>query len=107
MLEDKVEEHLRKKALSVGGIAYKFVSPGRRNVPDRLFLREIPEEHRAIVAKYLSFIETKQNGGLRTFPKDAHERGQAREHKRLRDMGFRVEVIDSKEGVDGFMETLK
>jgi hypothetical protein len=42
-----------------GGVAYKFVSPGLRGVPDRLILLPIPEEHREIVSKYVKFREFK------------------------------------------------
>jgi hypothetical protein len=56
-------------------------------VPDRLILCPIPECHRAIVAKYVWFVEAKAPG-----KKPRVE--QVREHKRLRKMGFRVEVVD-------------
>jgi hypothetical protein len=32
--------------------------------------------------------------------------GQLREHARLRELGFRVEVLDSTEAVDNFVEGL-
>jgi hypothetical protein len=34
--EDGVENYLVKRVKEEGGRAYKFTSPGRRNVPDRL-----------------------------------------------------------------------
>ncbi len=70
-----------------GGIAYKFVSPGRRGVPDRLIVFPIAPEHIEIIAKYVRFVETKAPGKK----PDLH---QVREHKRLRKMGFKVEIID-------------
>lgn len=36
MLEKEVEKYLTKKVEGLGGIAFKFVSPGRSGVPDRL-----------------------------------------------------------------------
>lgn len=39
MLEKKIEERLRTRVEKVlGGIAFKFTSPNRRSVPDRLVL---------------------------------------------------------------------
>ena len=96
MLERDVEKHLVKRVKAAGGIAYKFTSPGRRSVPDRLVLMPpdlLDDSQRAI------FVELKAPGKTAT-------PAQLREHGRLRDLGFRVEVIDTKEGVDAFMLTL-
>lgn len=98
MLERDVEKHLVKCVKKAGGTAPKFTSPGRRSVPDRLDLRHIPPEDRAIVARYVRFVELKAPGRKATL-------AQLREHERLRDLGFRVEVIDTKEGVDAYMLT--
>jgi hypothetical protein len=87
MLESTVEEKLRKGVKVKGGIAYKFVSPGRRHVPDRLLLYPIAPEHIEIVAQYVQFVELKA-------PKKKPNAGQIREHRRLRKMGFKVEVVD-------------
>jgi len=87
MRESTVEAAFRKRIKACGGEAYKFVSPGRRGVPDRLVLRPIPNYHRPIVANYIWFAEVKAPG-----KKPRLE--QNREHKRLRDMGFVVEVVD-------------
>jgi len=38
MRESKIETHLREQIEAIGGLCYKFVSPGRRNVPDRIVL---------------------------------------------------------------------
>lgn len=91
--EQRVEEHLRDRVHDLGGTAYKFTSPGRAGVPDRLNLFPIPPEHREIVARYVRLVETKKRG-----KKPRPE--QLAEHKHLRDMGFRVDVIDTKAGVD-------
>jgi len=90
MRESAVESALRKNVRAAGGEAYKFVSPGHNKVPDRLLLFPIAEEHRAIVAQYVRFVETKA-------PRKKPDAGQIREHKRLRKMGFQVDVIDRKE----------
>lgn len=87
--EKRVEVNLRVKAKTAGGRAYKFVSPGRPGVPDRLITLPIPPEHREIVAKYVKFVECKS-------PDGSVEPHQAREHKRLRDLGFVVVVLSDK-----------
>lgn len=70
-----------------GGLLLKFISPGRNHVPDRLLLRPIPPEHREIVARYFRLIEYKRPG-------EKPRPGQLREHERLREMGYQVDVID-------------
>lgn len=61
-----------------GALALKFTSPQRKNVPDRIFLFPMNIHF---------FIEYKATG------KKASE-GQKREHKRLRDRGHHVYVVD-------------
>ena len=90
MLEKDIEAHLRDKVKDADGIAFKFTSPRKRAVPDRLVLMPIDsEEHRQIVARYVRFVEVKNTG------KKATE-AQLREHARLRALGFNVMVIDNK-----------
>ena len=85
MREKIIEEYLGKKVKDVlKGIAYKFTSPGRWSVPDRICL---------LPGGVVKFVELKAPGKKPT-------EGQLREHKRLRALGFQVDVIDSKEGVD-------
>ena len=85
--ESKIEARDRKAVKDVGGIMYKFVSPNYRGVPDDIVLLPIPEEHRAIVAKYFYFIEFKAPG-------KKPEPHQVREHERIKKLGFEVKVID-------------
>ena len=89
MLEKHIEAYfVRQVKDKLKGIAFKFTSPGRRSVPDRLVL--LPGE-RTI------FVELKAEGKKPT-------EGQLREHVRLRALGFQVDIIDSKEGVDEWVE---
>ncbi|EAA6551306.1 VRR-NUC domain-containing protein [Salmonella enterica subsp. diarizonae] len=83
--ESLIEKHLVAEVKKAGGIAYKFVSPGRRSVPDRLVL---------LPGGRLVFVECKSPGK----PPRAD---QLREHERLRALGFTVMVLASKnlEGV--------
>jgi hypothetical protein len=87
MAEARIEKDFARRVEDAGGKQYKFTSPGRRGVADRIALFPVPEEHRPIVAKYLRFVELKDEG-------KHPEPHQEREHKRLRDMGFVVDVVD-------------
>lgn len=84
MRESAVESHLRKRIKDCGGHAYKFTSPGRRGVPDRIAV--MPDG-------VIVWIELKRPGA-------EPEPHQAREHQRLRDLGHTVLVIDTKEQAD-------
>lgn len=90
--ERDIEAHLVDQCKARGWGCYKFTSPGRRNVPDRIVIVPPAGEPRA----QLIFIELKAPGKKPTT-------GQLREHARLRALGCRVEVIDSIEGVDAFI----
>ncbi|HGL5951582.1 MAG: VRR-NUC domain-containing protein [Citrobacter koseri] len=78
--ESLVEKHLVAEVKKAGGVAFKFVSPGRRSVPDRIVL--LPRGR-------LVFVECKAPGK----PPRAD---QLREHERLRALGFTVVVLDNK-----------
>ncbi|AYD44698.1 VRR-NUC domain-containing protein [Yersinia rochesterensis] len=79
--EDSIEDNLVKEVKKSGGIAYKFVSPGRRSVPDRLVL--LPDGK-------VIFVECKAPGEKPTS-------AQLREHEKLRALGFIVHVLNSKD----------
>jgi len=79
MLEKDVEAHLVEKVRAAGGKAYKFTSPQRRSVPDRLVL---------LPGGRVVFVECKRPGA---HPTDA----QHREHERIRALGHQVVVLDS------------
>jgi hypothetical protein len=78
--ESLIEKHLVAEVKKAGGVAFKFVSPGRRSVPDRIVL---------LPGGRLVFVECKAPGK----PPRAD---QLREHERLRALGFTVVVLDSK-----------
>lgn len=79
MLEKKIEKTVCDYARSRGVEAYKFTSPARSAVPDRLFIAP---------GGRVVFCEFKREGEKPTIP-------QAREHQRLRVLGMRVYVIDN------------
>lgn len=84
MREREVEAYLVKSVEEIGGVAFKFSSPARRGVPDRICV--FPTG--AVV-----FVETKAPGGRLT-------RLQDRELRRLRELGQSTAVVSSKAGVD-------
>lgn len=79
--EDVIERHLVNEVKKAGGIAYKFVSPGRRAVPDRLVL---------LPGGKIIFVECKAPG-------EKPRPDQLREHARLFALGHQVVVLDSKD----------
>lgn len=84
MLEREIEAYLVKRVKEMDGVAYKFTSPSRRSVPDRIVVMK---------GKHIFFVEVKNTVGRLTD-------GQKREIEKLRDMGQRVFVCYSKEQVD-------
>lgn len=99
MLEKDVEAYLVRRVKGCGGEAYKFTSPQRRNVPDRLVLRRRVPKPNSIgyFTGIAIFVECKRPGEKCT-------EGQNREHQRLNDLGFSVYVVDSRESVDNFIK---
>lgn len=87
MRERDIEQYLVRRVKEAGGTAYKFTSPGRRSVPDRLVLWPLG---------LLEFVECKAPGQKPT-PL------QQREHEKLRALGYAVTVLDSKAGVDEWL----
>lgn len=87
MLEKQIESAVCDYAKAKGMMVYKFTSPARAAVPDRLFIKN----------GRVFFIEFKR-GGQKTTP------AQEREHHRLRQQAINVFVVDNvdagKECVD-------
>lgn len=102
MRERHIENRLVQRVKALGGEVRKVTWAGRRGAPDRLVMlpKLYPwggarrDEHTTI------WVELKAPGGAATFPKNAHERAQHREHERMRKMGQRVEVVDSYERIE-------
>lgn len=85
MLEKQIEQKVCDYAKSKGVLVYKFTSPARAAVPDRLFIR--PDG-------VVWFCEFKREGQKPTIP-------QEREHTKLRGHKVNVFVVDNVE--DGRM----
>lgn len=101
--ERQIEARLVKRVAELGGEVRKVQWIGRRGAPDRLvmlpvkFANDYPRD-------FTIWVELKAPGGAATFPKNAHEQAQAREHERMRAMGQRVEVVDSYEGIEELLK---
>lgn len=91
MLEKKIEQIVCDYAKSRGCLVYKFTSPARAAVPDRMFIAP---------GGKVFFIEFKREGQKPSVP-------QEREIARLKAQGVYATVVDSAEGgkavVDGVM----
>lgn len=90
MREREIEEYLRLGVKRLGGIAFKFTSPGNAGVPDRLVV---------MPGNRIYFVELKRPGGKTS-------QLQNRQIGRLKDLGCKIFVIDSKEGVDRFLDEI-
>lgn len=91
MLEKTIEQYLVEEVKKIDGIPYKFKSPQRRSVPDRLCI--FPEG-------IYAFVEVKATGKMLT---DA----QYREMDRLIRRGHWVLWVDSKSKIDSFIKRVK
>ena len=91
MLESKIEKKLVSLVRRSGGECLKFVSPGNAGVPDRIVMMPHGKIH---------FVELKAPGEK---PRPL----QVVIHEEFAAMGFRVEVIDTLEGVETFVRALE
>lgn len=91
MREKEIEKYLREEIKKLGGIAYKFTSPGNSGVPDRLVL---------LPYGIMAFVELKAPGGKTTAIQD-------RQIARIKKLDFDAYVIDSKFKVDCFIQDMQ
>ena len=86
MLERTIEAALVRRVTKLGGLCEKFVSPGRRSVPDRLV---------TLPGGRIVFVEVKAPGKKPT-------ELQERDHWRRRKLGCEVIVINTIEDAGAF-----
>jgi len=91
MREKDIEQYLVKEVKKLSGIPYKFKSPQRRSVPDRLCIFN---------KKVTIFVEVKATGKVPT-------EAQLREMERLTDKEQWVVWLDSKDGIDRIIKKIK
>lgn len=90
MLESEIEKKLVREVRKMGGMAYKFVSPGNTGVPDRI----------VILPGVITFVELKTETG-RLSP------GQTRQIGKLRDLGMKVVVLHGMKELEEFLDEIR
>ena len=88
MREKAIEQRLVHTVKEQGGMCPKLISPGTDGMPDRMVL--LPEGR-------ISFVEVKAPGQK---PRPL----QVRRHEQLKQLGFRVAVLDDPEQIPGILE---
>ena len=87
MKEKQVEEKLRQAIKTMGGIAYKFTSPGNIGVPDRIVL---------LPGGRVWFVELKTDAGRLT-------PNQERQIQRIQSAGCNACTLYGRDGVNAFL----
>lgn len=96
LLEKEVEKRLRVGVEKLGGLCWKFVSPGQVGVPDRVVILPKRGECEARVV-WVELKKSRADGG-RLAPI------QIWQHKRLHQMGAEVRTLWGVEDVEKFLE---
>lgn len=91
MREGDIERKLVNMTKDLGGIAFKFVSPGQSGVPDRLVL---------LPGGRIGFVEVKAPG-------EKPRKLQVHMHKLLRGLGFKVYVLDSPDQIGVILDDIQ
>ena len=91
MRERDIEKSLRRQVENLGGLAFKFTSPGNDGVPDRLAV---------LPGGFIYFVELKTDRG-RLSPL------QEWQHDRLRQLGVKVAVIRGMDEAAAFIEEVR
>ena len=89
--EVQVESYLFKSVRRAGFRAVKFEDPSADGGPDRVILGP---------GRFIEFVETKTDVGSLSVPQKQYQKG-------LRDRGYRVLVIRTKEEVDAYVRYLR
>lgn len=109
MKERDIERALARRVKELGGEIRKVAWVGRQGAPDRLVMlpvRSVAHRLGAHSTAHLRYwprafwVELKNPDTVKTFPANAHERAQRREHERMRKLGQRVEVIGTIEQIE-------
>lgn len=91
MLEKEVEKYLVREIKKLGGVSFKFISPGNAGVPDRIVI--IP------TGKVL-FVELKTDKGKLT-------KLQESQIRKISGLGVEVKVLYGIEGVRKFINEIQ
>ena len=91
MREKQIEQRLVKAVKARGGLCPKLVSPGTDGMPDRMVL--LPDSH-------MGFVEVKAPGEK---PRPL----QQRRHEQLRELGYKVSVLDDTEQIPPILDEIR
>ena len=91
MREKTIEQKFREAVKNAGGLALKFTSPGWDGMPDRLAL---------LPGGRMAFVEVKAPGKK---PRPL----QLARHRTLRQLGFRVYVLDDEKQIGGIIDEIR
>ena len=91
MREKQIEQRLVKAVKARGGLCPKLVSPGTDGMPDRMVL--LPDSH-------MGFVEVKAPGEK---PRPL----QRRRHEQLRELGYKVSVLDDSEQIPTILDEIR
>lgn len=91
MREKQIEQALVQEAGKRGGICPKLTSPGFAGMPDRMVL---------LPGGRMAFVEVKAPGKK---PRPL----QLARHRTLRQLGFRVYVLDDEKQIGGIIDEIK
>jgi len=88
--EKVIEQQLVKAVKNVGGVCWKFVSPGTNAVPDRIILVSLGR---------IAFVEVKAPGEK---PRPL----QVMRINQIRRLGFKVYVLDNKNQIEEIIKDI-
>lgn len=91
MLEKEVEKFLVREVKKIGGVSFKFISPGNAGVPDRIVI---------LPTGKVVFVELKTDRGKLT-------RLQGVQIKKISDLGADARVLRGIEGVREFINEIQ
>lgn len=91
MREKQIEQRLVKAVKARGGLCPKLVSPGTDGMPDRMVM--LPDSH-------MGFVEVKAPGEK---PRPL----QQRRHEQLRELGYKVSVLDDPEQIPPILDEIR
>ena len=89
--EKEIEKELADSVKNAGGICPKLISPGMDGMPDRIVL---------MPGGKMGFVEVKAPGKR---PRPL----QMRRHRHLRDLGFKVFVLDDPSQIGGIIDEIQ
>lgn len=98
--ERDIEKYLVDRVKALGGEVRKVQWIGREGAPDRVVMLPRQMVQGDIWQRSAIWVEVKNPETVKTFPANAHERKQAREHERMRALGQRVVVVGTFARVD-------